>query len=89
MTVWAGVPADRVVAVIAELVSGRDRDLTRIAEAIRDQMRDQMRALAPDRLERSHEVVLGDDSVLDEPAWQSGQRTLGCSSGHEIRYLRL
>ena len=69
----------------AELVSGRDRDLPRVAEPVRHEVRDEMRALAADRLERGHEVTLGNDAVLHEPTRQAGQRTLGCGNRHGFR----
>src|SRR5215831_15210117 len=73
----------------AELVRGGDRNLTRVAEPVRDEVRHQMRALSTDCLERAHEVGLGYDAILDEPARQAGQRALSCGSRHEIKYLEL
>ena len=69
----------------AELVRGRNRDLARIAEPVRDEMRNEVRALAADGFERGHEVGLGNDAILHQPARKAGQRALCCGSCHEIR----
>ena len=68
----------------AELVSGGNRDLARVAEAVRDEMRHQIGALALDGIQRGHQVGFRNDAVLHQPARQASQRTLSCGNRHGI-----
>ena len=54
-----------------ELVGGSDSDLSSVAEAVCDQMWDEMGALPVNGFERSHEIVLGNDPVLNQPTRQA------------------
>ncbi len=56
----------------AELVGRRDRDLARVAEPVRNEVRHEVRALALDGLERRHQIGFRDDAVLHESARQAG-----------------
>src|SRR5690606_10894572 len=66
----------------AELVGSCNCDLPGVAEPVGDEVRDQQRAFAVDRLETGDKVFLRNDPVLNQAARQAGERTLNCSSGH-------
>ena len=61
----------------AELVGGGDGDLPGVPQAIGDEVRHEISALALDGRQRGHQVGLRNDAVLHESARQAGQRDLG------------
>ena len=68
----------------AELVSGRHRDLTRVAEAVRNEVWHELRGLAADSVEGREQIGLRNHAVLHESTRQAGKRTLGCRDRHEL-----